>query len=1077
MNKTVANNKGASPLRRALKAVKEMSARLEKFERSAKEPIAIIGMGCRFPGNVNTPEEFWQLLRDGRDAVAEIPSERWDVDAYYADDPDAVGKMYTRCGGMLKEVDKFEPQFFGISPREAVGMDPQQRLLLEVSWEALERAGQNPQQLAGSQTGVFIGISSVDYATLLTQFRDPSLIDAYTGTGVSLSVAAGRISYVLGLQGPSVSMDTACSSSLVAVHMACQNLRTGKCGMALAGGANLILSPETNVYLSRVRALSPDGRCKTFDATADGYGRGDGCAMIVLKRLSDALANDDPIVALIRGSAVNHDGRTSGLTVPSSRAQQAVIREALADGNVEPLQVSYVEAHGTGTPLGDPIELESLSAVLCDGRDRKRPLLVGSVKTNVGHLEAAAGVAALIKVALALQYKEIPPHLHFKQPNPRFAWDENPIAVPTTSTPWLMEDGSRIAGVSSFGFSGTNAHVVMEEASQHEYKNNEFKNLEFPADRAVHLLKLSARDEEALREMALRLEGHLGKLTTAPIADICHTANVSRSDFSHRIALVCKSSEQLQESLSAVATGRAFSSVHRGIVKSTERPKVAFLFSGQDSQYVGIGRQLYVAQPTFQKALDRCSEMLQPYLPQPLLSVLYPETGTSSPTDETAYAQPALFGLEYALATLWRSWGIEPSAVMGHGVGEYVAACLAGVFSLEDGLKLTAERGRLMKTLPPGGTMAVIFTDAKKVAERIEAFTDTVSIAAINGLESTVISGAKNHLQSILQGLENDGISSALLNVSHAFNSPLMEPMLDDFEKVASEVKYSSPRISFICGTVGRPAAGVEVLNAAYWRRNVREPFRFYESIQTLRKQGYELFVQIGPRSEFSDMGRRCTAEDTSVWLPSLSNGEDDWQQMIESLGALYVRGVEVDWDGFDGDYTRRKVILPTYPFQRERYWIETVGPLHPKTAATSSEKPEAFQSALAGQEVCSAGQQTEPSMTRHAILAAESEERQDILESYLSRLVALELRLPLAKLQLHQPLPGLGFDSLMAIRVKNKIEHDLEMAMPIVRLLEGPSVSVLAASLREQLELNSKGGNTVQKPGFQTEEREIIEI
>lgn len=453
-----------SSSQRLLLALKEARAKLEAVDRSKSEPIAIIGMSCRFPGGANDPDAFWQLLHNGVDAIAPVPSQRWDVDNYYDPDPDASGKIYTRSGGFLQQVDEFDPQFFGISPREAVSLDPQQRLLLEVSWEALENAGIAADRLAGSKTGIFVGIGQNDYAQLHLNSGDHTNINAYDGTGNGFCFASGRLSYVLGLQGPNMAVDTACSSSLVAVHLACQSLRAGECNLALVGGVQLILSPEVTIFLSRTHALSPDGRCKTFDAAADGFGRGEGCGVLVLKRLSDAVADKDNILALIRGSAVNHDGPSSGLTVPNKLAQQALIREALRSAKVEPSQVSYVEAHGTGTPLGDPIEIEALKAVLGEERSPLQPLIIGSVKTNIGHLEAAAGVAGLIKVILALQHQEIPPHLHFKQPNPYINWNELPVVVPTKSMPWPCGTQQRIAGVSSFGMSGTNAHIVLEEA-------------------------------------------------------------------------------------------------------------------------------------------------------------------------------------------------------------------------------------------------------------------------------------------------------------------------------------------------------------------------------------------------------------------------------------------------------------------------------------------------------------------------------------------------------------------------------------------------------------------------------------
>jgi len=828
-------------LKNALLAVREMRAKLDAIERSKTEPIAIIGMGCRFPGGANNPETFWSLLHDGVDAITEVPSDRWDIDEFYDPDPDAPGKMYARCAGFLTQVDQFDSQFFGIIPREVMSMDPQQRLLLEVSWEALEHGGLAPDQLRNSQTGVFVGITTNDYLQLQITSGDRTSIDAYSTTGNCLNAVAGRLSYTLGLLGPSMIVDTACSSSLVAIHLACQSLRSQECNLALAGGVNLILSPVSTIATSRARMLAPDGRCKTFDAAADGFARGEGCGVVVLKRLSDAIAHGDNILALIRGSAVNQDGASSGLTVPNGPAQQALIRHALAGAGVEPGQVSYVEAHGTGTSLGDPIEVESLAAVLGRGRSKDQPLIIGSAKTNIGHLESAAGVAGLIKLVLALQHQEIPPHLHLKNPNPYIPWAELPVVIPTQLTPWPSPNGPRIAGLSGFGVSGTNAHLVVEEAPVRQTEPVE-------VERPLHLLSLSAKSEGALQELASRFETYLTAHPSLNVADVCFTANTGRSLFAHRLGLVANSAAQLYHQLAAFTAGHNRAGVLKGQVKDSRRPKVAFLFTGEGSQYVGMGRQLYDTQPTFRQALERCDAILRPYLEQPLLSVLYPAAGENSPLDQTAYTQSALFALEYALSELWRSWGITPTAVLGHSVGEYVAACVAGVFSLEDGLKLVAERSRLMQTLPQGG------------------------------------------------------------------------------EIVAAEVAYAEPRIDLISNVRGQLARREEVGQAGYWQRHVQQTVGFAAGMETLHEQGYELFVEIGPSAVLLEMGRGCLPEGAGVWLPSLRREQEDWQQLLQTLGSLYVHGVEVDWFGFDQDYLRSRVPLPTYPFQRQRFWFETKG-------------------------------------------------------------------------------------------------------------------------------------------------------
>ncbi|MFB2772730.1 beta-ketoacyl synthase N-terminal-like domain-containing protein [Pelatocladus sp. BLCC-F211] len=877
------------------------------------ESIAIVGIGCRFP-KTNNPKSFWHLLRNGVDAITEVPSDRWDIDAFYDPDPLKPGKMNTRWGGFLEQVSQFDANFFGISPREAERMDPQHRLVMEVAWEALENAGLLPGTLAGTQTGVFIGIGNYDYGLLLR--KNLSRANAYDGIGSSFSIAPNRLSYLLNLRGPSVAIDTACSSSLVALHYACQSLERLECNLCLAGGVNLILTPELTVALSQAKMMAADGHCKAFDAKADGYARGEGCGVVVLKRLSDALRDRDRIHALIRGSAINQDGMSNGLTAPNGLSQQAVIRQALENANVQPAQISYVETHGTGTLLGDPIEIESLQAELMPGRSLNQPCWIGSVKTNIGHLESAAGIAGLIKVILSLQYKQIPSNLHLKQLNPYISLAGTPFSIPTECVPWSVGTEPRLAGVSSFGIGGTNCHVILEEAPLPIIQDNDI-------ERPLHLLTLSAKTEDALRELARRYGDFLVSHPESLLADVCFTANAGRSHFEHRLAVVAESTLQLHEKLSLYAAGQQPSGLVNGDIQSKKRLKIAFLFSGQGSQYACMGRQLYQTHPTFRKVLDDCDRILHPYLKSSLLSVLDPTPDAPQLLHNTEYTQPALFALEYALAELWRSWGIVPDMVMGHSVGEYVAACVAGIFSFEDALKLIAERGRLMQSLPQDGIMAAVFADVTKVAGVVATYAKTVAIAGVNGPHNTVISGTRTDVEAILHQLEVTGIKSILLKVSQAFHSPAVEPILADFAQVANQIKYNIPQIPLISNLTGHLATEV-IATPEYWCRHARAPVQFAPAIKTLHDLGIQIFIEIGPNPILVGMGSQCLPEGSSTWLPSLRQNIEDWQQLLNSLGNLYARGADINWLEFDRDYHRSRLSsLPNYPFQRKRYWVE----------------------------------------------------------------------------------------------------------------------------------------------------------
>ena len=866
-----------SPKQLALLAL-ELREKLERLTKKQAEPIAIVGLACRLPGHVDTPERYWELLMNGVDAITEIPRERWDNDAYYDPNPDAPGKIATRWGGFVDAIDQFDADFFGIAPREANNMDPQQRLVLEVAWEALERAGYSPDGLQKSRTGVFLGICNGDYFSL-NSAGDPRHIDAYLASGSAGSVASGRLSYLLGLQGPSISVDTACSSSLVAIHLACQSLRSGESTLAIAGGVNAILRPEVTLTLSRAHMMAPDGRCKAFDSRADGFVRAEGCGLIVLKRLADAQADGDTIYATIRASASNQDGRSSGLTAPNGPAQEAVIRDALALAGLKPSDIDYVEAHGTGTSLGDPIEIQALGAALGAGRAADAPLLVGSVKTNIGHLESAAGVAGLLKVALALRARTVPPQLHLRELNPKVDWKSLPVAIPVASTPWPAR-GARRAGVSSFGFSGTNAHIILEEAPTPAASAAEGK--------LPYLLPLAARSDSALALLAGSFAERLRNDQDLNIADVAFTAGVGRAHFDHRLAILASNRASLIARLERAASGASDEGVVRA--QSPALPEVAFLFSGQGAQYPGMGRALYDSEPEFRRVIDECAAALASLLPVPLTDLMF--HGERAALERTENLQPALFALEVALAALWRSWGVEPTVVMGHSLGEYAAACVAGMFSVADGARLVAHRGRLMQAMDGAGRMAAVTADEPTVRRFLQGRAD-VSIAAINAPDQIVISGLEPGIGAVASAMTAAGLVVQFLEVSHAFHSAQMDRMLAEFEAEARRVAYHAPRIDIISNLTGEVFAEAAAVRdpARYWSRHVREPVQFARGMATLAGRGCRMFVEIGPSPVLVGMGRRCVNLPDAQWLPSLRRGRDEREQITDTVARLYTQG------------------------------------------------------------------------------------------------------------------------------------------------------------------------------------------
>jgi acyl transferase domain-containing protein/acyl carrier protein len=878
------------------------------------EPVAIIGIGCRFPGS-SGPQQFWDSIHDGVDAITEVPADRFDLSRVYDPDPAAAGKINTRWGGFVDQMDQFDPQFFGISPREAARMDPQQRLLLEVAWEALEDAGQVLEKIAGSATGVFVGISNNDYGR--TQFADLSRIDAYAGTGNALSIAANRLSYVFDFRGPSIAIDTACSSSLVAVHLACASLRSGESTLAIAGGVNLILSPAITMNFTKAGVMAPDGRCKTFDAGANGYVRSEGAGLVVLKPLSRALADGDSIYAVIRGSAINQDGRSNGLMAPNPAAQEAVLREAYRSAGITPGDVQYVEAHGTGTLLGDPIEARALGRVLADGRTPGRLCAIGSVKTNIGHCEAAAGVAGLIKVALALKHEEIPASLHFQEPNPHIPFDELPIRVQTKPGPWSAESGPSLAGVSSFGFGGTNAHVVLQQAPESRSKSGEAS-----ASKSCHLLPLSARGPEALQALARNYRQFLANVGPS-LHDICYNASARRSHNDYRLSVTGNSPEQLIDGLDAFLKGETRNGLSSGRKALAGRKKLAFVFSGQGSQWFGMGRTLLHDEPVFREVIERCELALRPHTDWSLIAELAATDSHESRLNDVDVIQPALFAVQVALAALWRSWGIEPDAVVGHSMGEVAAAYVAGALSLEDAALIICTRSKLVKRTVGQGAMASVELSFEDARRAIAGYEDRVSIAVSTSPTSSVLSGDPTALTEILEQLQARDVFCRMVKVDFASHSPQMDPLRAELLQALEEVQPQLASVPIYSTVLDSVADGPE-LDAAYWARNLREPVLFSASIQQLLQDGYDTFLEISAHPILLSGIQQCIhhSETEGAVLASIRREEDEHTVMLRSLGLLYSSGYPIDWNCI---YPERgaKIALPSYPWQRQRCWLE----------------------------------------------------------------------------------------------------------------------------------------------------------
>lgn len=1035
----------ADTLKRAYLTMERLQRQVAEYERARSEPIAIVGTGCRLPGGVTDTASYWRMLAEGTDTVGQIPAGRWDHESFYDEEAGKPGKVYTRSGAFLDDLEHFDHDFFGISQREAAAMDPAQRLSLRVCWEALENAGHAPSGLAGSRTGVFLGAASWDYIT--AQLRHPDDVSAYTSSGAAMSFIPARIAYLLDLRGPNLTVDSACSASLLAVHQACQSLRLGECDMALAGGVNVVLSPMLMISQSQFGSVSRQGRAMTFSDSADGYVRGEGCGVVVLKRLSDALRDKDRVLAVVRGGAVNQDGRSAGITAPNGAAQRDVFQRALDAAGVRADQVGYIETHGTGTRLGDPIEADALADVY--GRDHGSPVYLGAVKTNIGHLEAAAGIAGLIKAAVCLDRGEIPPNLHFDRLNSNISFDGTTFQVPTSLTPWPHTDGRRTAAVSSFGLSGTNVHLILEQAPEPSAPPAEDDR------RPASVLALSARSESALTALAGRYADRLAEDGTS-LADVCHAAGTGRSHFRHRLAAVGSSREEVAGRLAAFTRGESAPGLAQGEGDNSE---VVFVFTGQGAQRPGMARSLYDTQPTFRRAVDECAEILLPLLEEPLLSVLFPDDADDQQINDTAYAQPATFVVEYAMAELWRSWGITPAAVLGHSFGECVAACVAGAMSLRDGLTFAVERARLIQEFSLPGTMAAIFASEEEVAAELAAHPGRIAIAAVNGPANIAVSGERDLVEAVCAAFSARGVKAKRLHIASAGHSPLMDPVLEPLRRAAQQITFTAPRIPLISNVTGELWPWDKAPDPDYWCRHVRGTVRFTDGVRTLRSMGYHTFVEVGPAPTLLGViSDALPPGHDDLLLPSLRPKQDDWEVLLGTVAELYAAGAPIDWTGFDRDYTRANVAVPTYPFDPVRCW-QPPRPWDGTAAAPAELMGDAPAVHGSGDRRSRSSRRSSRGRRRASristaaeLLALGETERLDTLCAQFVLSVKDVLGSASTDVGVDDPLTGFGLDSLMAVELRNEIQSRLGLTLQITDFLGGATIASVARSIVKEL-------------------------
>jgi acyl transferase domain-containing protein len=1010
-------------LRQATADLNRADLRIRALEQRQHEPIAIVGMSCRYPGGVSSPQDLWELLARGGDAISELPTDRgWDLERLYDPDPDNSGTSYARAGGFVEDVDKFDADFFSISPREALVMDPQQRLLLEGAWEAFEHARIDPVSLVGSETGVFAGVMTYDYGAGSAFEADEGFGTASTGG----SVIAGRISYSLGLKGPSLSVDTACSSSLVAIHLACQALRQGECELALAGGVTVLSTPGMFRFFSRQRGLARDGRCKTFAASADGAGFSDGVGLLTLERLSDAHRNGHRVLALVRGSATNQDGASNGLTAPNGPSQERVIRQALASAGLSPSDIDAMEAHGTGTTLGDPIEAQAVIATYGQARPKDRPLWLGSIKSNIGHSQAAAGVAGVIKMVMAMRHGLLPQSLHIDTPSPHVDWSAGEVKLLTEPLPWRPGARPRRCGVSSFGATGTNAHVIIEEAPAAEESTVEGS----VASESPALLPflLSAKSPQALSAQAARLHAFLQTHPNTTQIDIAHSLATSRAQLPHRAVALATTRQTLLESLQALAHGKPATGLTQN---KTTTGKTAFLFSGQGSQSAGMGSELDRAFPVFAGALNTVCEELDPLLGCSLRELMFTKEhpGDTAPLDRTQFTQPALFALEVALHRLVESFGVKADYLAGHSIGELSAAHIAGVLSLHDACTLVAARGRLMGQLPQSGSMLAVEADEQETQASLTGLETQISIAAVNGPRAIVLSGEHTAIEQLDHHWKQQGRKTTRLRVSHAFHSPLMDGMLEEFRSIAQTLHYHPPTLPIISTVTGR-LAGNELSNPDHWVTQARRTVRFADAITTLQTAGVTRYLELGPNGVLCALARQTLNtqdEEQTLLAPTLRATHNEPHTLLTLLAHTHTHGTPVNWRALLANHNPHTTDLPTYAFQRKRYWL---------TPNTNTNNPHTHGLNTTEHPLPTAAP-AEASLATRLAGTPESEWHAITLDLVRSHVATVLGHASADAIDPRGDFLELGFDSLAAVELRNLLSIATGMQLPASTALD----------------------------------------